>query len=296
MDTCRVAVQFTKLFVDSATGDDDTATGCINIPYRTITAALGDATSGMTVIVRPGTYSDAAGEVYPFVVNGDITLEGEDWETCIIKKETQASENVPGVTVTGTLRKLSFKDLGDHGVTRWRYTIETGSPGALLDSVRISEHARRACIRIDGDVGAVVQNCVINVEADMDEGNIYGRGMEIIFDDVGTIVRGCRISGFGAALFFNYSSDALVENCHLINNNFGVEICCSDDENSNPIPDFGGGARGSAGGNNIWGNTVCGLVNSGTSTIYAKYNNWDFDPPQEGHDFCNESMGEIILE
>jgi len=41
---------------------------------------------------------------------------------------------------------------------------------------------------------------------------------------------------------------------------------------------------------------VCGLENAGTSTIYAKFNIWDNDPPVEGEDFCNLGTGVIIVE
>ena len=299
VDTCRVAVQFTKLFVDSATGDDDTATGCISLPYRTITRALDDATSGMTVLVKPGTYSDAAGELYPLRIYGEISLIGENWETSIIQKETATSNGVVAIYLAGdngAVRKFTLRDKGEATFDRWGHAISTGQTGGLIDSIKIYKHTRACCFRIDGAQNTTIQNCVVNTEADDWEGNPYSRGFEIVFNTRNTIVRNCRVSGFGEALFFNYPTNALVEGCHLINNVVGAELCCTDSEESNPIPDFGGGARGSAGGNNIWGNSECGLLNKGTSTIYAKFNTWDNDPPIDGEDYCNQSTGSIVIE
>jgi len=299
VDTCRIAVQFTKLFVDSATGNDDTATGCINIPYRTITQALGDATSGMTVLVRPGTYSDATGESYPMRIYGEISLIGENWETCILQKEDPTSNGIVAIYLAGlnsTARKFTLRDKGEATFDRWGHAISTGQTGGLIDSIKIYKHTRASCFRIDGAQNTTIQNCVINTEGDDWEGNPYGRGFEIVFSTRNTIVRNCRISGFGEALFFNYPTNTLVEGCDLINNIYGAELCCTNDENSNPIPDFGGGARGSTGGNNIWGNSECGLINKADSTIYARFNTWDNDPPVAGEDYCNTGGGNIIVE
>jgi hypothetical protein len=303
VDTCRVRIEFTKLFVDSATGDDDTATGCINLPYRTITRALEDAEPDMTVLVRPGTYSDAAGESYPFYIPGSVALVGEDWESCILQKETEVSAGsyaVMFVYAESALRKFTIRDRSDLGDPRWRYTIRVEENNDVIDSVRVLEHGRVGCIRIDGQHGGgaqntIVQNCILNVEQDDEQALGSGRGFEIVFDDQGTILRNCRASGFYEAIFFNYSSDALVEGCQLINNRYGANLCCGN-ETSNPNPDFGGGARGSTGGNQIWANSECGLNNQGMSTVYARFNTWENAPPVEGEDFCNSGTGEIIVE
>ena len=293
VDTCRIRVEFTRLFVDSAAGNDDTANGCINLPYRTITRALPQATSGMTVLVRPGTYSNAAGEFFTMHIYDGISLVGEDWETCIIRNDTQSGGY--GIMLSGddaALRKITISQAED---ARWRFPLLTRENDGLVDSVRMFERGTTSCFRIEGAENTTVQNCVFNVEQDITD-KVSGRGIELVFDDQDVIIRNCRVSGFGVALFFNHSSNALVEGCYMINNYNGVELCCLDDEDSNPVPDFGGGARGSTGGNNIWGNSYCGLANFGTSTIYAKFNTWDNDPPVAGEDYCNEGAGSIIVE
>jgi hypothetical protein len=253
--------------------------------------------------VRPGTYSDTAGESYPLYIPASVALVGEDWETCIVQKETEESAGSYAFMLVYdecALRKFTIRDRSDLGDPRWRYTIRVEANNDVIDSVRVLEHGRVGCVRIDGQHGSgaqntIVQNCILNVEQDDEQALGTGRGFEIVFDDQGTILRNCRASGFYEAIFFNYSSNALVEGCQLINNRYGANLCCGN-ETSNPNPDFGGGARGSTGGNQIWGNSDCGLNNQGMSTVYAKFNTWDNDPPVEGEDYCVSGEGSIIVE
>lgn len=61
-------------------------------------------------------------------------------------------------------------------------------------------------------------------------------------------------------------------------------------------PDFGGGARGSLGGNIIRNNSECGLWFDLPHPIYARYNTWGNDPPVPGEDYCQMGDGDLILE
>jgi hypothetical protein len=299
MDTCYVRLTFTKLFVDSAMGDNTTGNGCINLPFRTITKALARAQAGMTIVVGPGTYSDAAGETFTMYVPPGVSLVGLDWEACVICKETAAFDGYNGVQLSGddcAVRKFTFVDRADPGYSRWSSTVYTEDANSLIDSLRFFQRALMSCIRLDTSTDAVVQNCVFDVEMDPPGDAGMDRAFEIVFDDVGSIVRNCHVSGFNTALFFNRSSDARVEGCVLENNSYGVYICCLHDPTSNPNPDLGGGARGSPGGNTFRNNSVCGIINTAASTIYAKFNIWDNDPPIEGEDYRNDDSGSIIVE
>jgi hypothetical protein len=128
------------------------------------------------------------------------------------------------------------------------------------------------------------------------DGARTNRAHEIVFGNSGTIIRNCTISGYHTAFFFNEEEDALVEGCMLEGNNYGAELCCHESSTSNPNPDFGGGARGSTGGNSFRDNLTCGLYNSTYNVIYAKYNTWDNDPPVAGEDYCNTSTGGVVVE
>jgi len=298
VDTCRVAVQFTKMFVDSATGDDDTATGCINLPYRTITEARKQATSGMTILVRPGTYSENGGEDFAIYVPSGVSLVGEDWERCIIRRETAGTNYYVAVYLGGddaTVRKLTIRDQKPED-TRWDTPVYIRGTNCLVDSVRIFENGHSSCIDIYGATNAIVQNCVIDVRGDVADAKITRRGINLYNDDQGTIIRGCTFSGCSVAIRGSGISDALVEGCILEHCTYGSDLCCYDHETSNPVFDFGGGARGSAGGNVFRYYDECGLRNQGKATVYAKYNTWHNDPPVEGEDYCLTGEGSIIVE
>ena len=107
---------------------------------------------------------------------------------------------------------------------------------------------------------------------------------------------GFHNGGSGTAIFFNRSSDALVEGCTIEDNGWGFYLCCDSDPTSNPVPDLGGGARGGAGGNTIRNNDTCGLYSASTNDVYAKYNTWTNDPPVDGEDYCIAETGDIIVE
>ena len=61
-------------------------------------------------------------------------------------------------------------------------------------------------------------------------------------------------------------------------------------------PDFGGGARGSAGGNIIRNNSECGLSIELDHPVFAKFNTWTNDPPVAGEDYCVVGDGGVIVE
>jgi len=298
VDTCRIAVQFTKLFVDSATGDDDTATGCINIPYRTITAALDQADAGWTVYVMPGTYTDTDGETFPIWVRQEVSLVGHNWETCIIRKQTAEFDSFEGIRSGGnaaTVRKLTYRDDTPPGNARSYHSLYTATDNALFDSIRVFERGQMACVRITGTNGTVFQNCVFDVTGDPTEGKAAGRGFEVTRINQGTIIRNCVFSGFHTCLFFNGTSEPLVEGCVLENCSYGAEACCNNSPDHTPIPDFGGGPRGSAGGNIFRSYSECGLINKADSTVYARFNTWHSDPPVAGEDFCVTGDGSIVV-
>jgi hypothetical protein len=82
----------------------------------------------------------------------------------------------------------------------------------------------------------------------VEDGERLRRGIEIIFRNPGAVIRNCVVKGYQQGLRFNYPTDAMVEGCILEGNQYGSLLCCKDNPESNPNPDFGGGARGSTGG------------------------------------------------
>jgi hypothetical protein len=145
---------------------------------------------------------------------------------------------------------------------------------------------------------AIVENCVFDVPYldPAPSGIGQNRGFEIVQDNPGMIIRGCTVSGFREGLQMGKDNGPLIEDCIIEENDYGVTLCCFESNDHNPNPDFGGGARGSTGGNIIRNNVTCGIYNETYNVIYARFNTWTNDPPLAGEDFCNTSTGGVIFE
>jgi hypothetical protein len=287
-------VHVTGLYVNASAGNDQTGTGCLARPLRSITRALTLARPGDTIHVAAGNYNADGGETFPLVIGDSIAVVGDDWEACVIsgRSDTSRSDYNEAVTISGersTLRKFTLEQGGGDGEP-WHLAIyvEYTSSSALVDSIRVFERGDFAVIRIQGARDCVVSNCQF-----APTGTVMCRGFEVCDNDSGTVIKNCTVTGFRTGLFFNYKSNAAVEGCVLEGNDFGAQLCCLQYEYSRPNPDFGGGARGSIGGNVIRNNTECGLYNDSPNEVFAKYNTWTNDPPEEGTDYCNVGGGSV---
>jgi hypothetical protein len=295
MDNCTVTITFTVVHVSAAQGSDETGTGAITDPVKSITRGLEIAQAGMTVLVASGTYDVANGEVFPIALTDSIALVGQDRDATIISGHSETSGFYDAVTLSGdrcAFRKFRVIHEGaPAGIWAIVVSVYDTCRNAHIDSMMILESFSTVALRITGAEGTIVENCVFSHVGDP----LY-RGIEDISDASGTVVRNCAVTGFYYGIFFNSFSDALVEGCTLESNAHGLYLCCLADPDDKPNPDLGGGARGSAGGNVIVSSTVCGLTNLTPNTVYAKFNTWSNDPPIDGVDFCNDSTGEVIWE
>ncbi len=298
-DSCAVTITFNTVYVNSSAGNDTTGIGGKNKPFKTITRGLESAGPGMKVMAAPGIYDHSIGEVFPISVPDSVVLEGEDWESCVIRMDAETLGERYAVIMSCLdcgFRKFTLEE-PDAGDPYWTIAVFVSrATYARADSLRCLERARYSVLRVAHDTGSIVENCYFAVS----DGNLYGRAMEIVFNEEGneTILRGNTVSGFNSGLFFNYFQNTMVENCNLSGNSFGAYLCCLNDANSQPNPDFGGGARGSTGGNDF-SNTAGGLYNATPNVIYAMYNVWENSPPVEGQDFFNPDSlngGAVITE
>jgi hypothetical protein len=299
-DSCEVTLTFVTVYVNATTGHDVTGVGGKNKPFKTLKQGLYVAGAGDRVLAAPGVYDHTNGETFPISIPDSVVLEGENWETCIIRVDAELLNARFPVRVRCNdcaIRKFTLEEnrIADRF---WSIAVELSDCNrALADSLRCSQRAGNSVLRVQHDTTSVVQNCYFVVE----DGTYGDRGLEIVFneDGNGTILRNLTVSGFYDGISFNYPQNTLVENCDLSGNLFGAYLCCLQDPNSDPNPDFGGGARGSAGGNDFSGNQNCGLHNSTPHAIYAMYNTWENAVPVEGTDYCNPdslSGGDVITE
>lgn len=297
-DTCVVTITFKIIHVDIVGGDDATGTGYINAPVKTIHRGNEFASEGQTVLAAPGVYDADHGEQFPIYPKEGVTIEGENWETCIIKGSALNDYCMALDLPSSAVRKFTFESNAPLGPDRWEHYIYVRGTDVRVDSIRTFQRTYYAPIRLRRATNAVIENSVFEVPymTPPYSGIGQNRAFEIIDGNVGTIIRGCSISGFDEG--FRISSDAspLFENCTISGNDYGVYLCCYQSTTHNPAPDFGGGARGSAGGNIFVDNLDCGLYNTTYNVIFAKNNTWTNDPPVADEDYCNTSSGGVVVE
>lgn len=65
------------IFVDAERGHDHQGNGSQLAPYRTLTQALQRATAGTVILLAPGVYDTAHGEVFPLRLQPDVTVQGQ---------------------------------------------------------------------------------------------------------------------------------------------------------------------------------------------------------------------------
>ncbi|MBI4780502.1 MAG: DUF1565 domain-containing protein [Oscillatoriophycideae cyanobacterium NC_groundwater_1537_Pr4_S-0.65um_50_18] len=75
--SAQLAATQKLLYVNSSTGNDTQADGSESAPFRTITQALAIAQPQTIILLAPGTYSAETGEVFPLVMQPDVTLQGD---------------------------------------------------------------------------------------------------------------------------------------------------------------------------------------------------------------------------
>ncbi len=293
IDSCYIDLTFDKIFVDAVNGDNTTGTGCINLPFKTITHGLTMADAGMKVIAQPGIYDQANGETFSIAIPESVALVGMNWETCIIRGHGVISyeQSVSLYSNYSTFRTFTVEQ-GLPVEPSWSIGIYVGGNYTLVDSIRVHERGRYSILRSAGTEAGTIQNLHFAI----DDAARNGRGFEITSGNVGLVIRDCSFFGFTEGIFLNNQTDALVENCTFEFVGYGVNMCCDHDPRHSPHPDLGGGARGSAGGNVFTDYTTCGFQNPTSNDVYAKFNVWDNDPPVAGEDYCNLEDGSIIVE
>jgi hypothetical protein len=297
-DTCLITVTFNILHVDPVAGSDVVGTGFVGNPLRSITNASDLSESGMTILAGPGVYGEANGETFPISLKGGVALEGVNWETCVIRGSNPMRAAVTLSSDDCSLRRFTFEATADLGPDRWEHYVNIRGTNVVIDSIRSTDRAYLSCIRIRQSSDVMVENCsfVVPYPASPPPNSGSNRAFEIIQGNDGTVIRKCTVSGFWEGLRITDTCDALFSGCIIENNSVGVYLCCHESATSNPNPDFGGGARGSAGGNTISGNVECGLVNTTYNVIFARNNTWGHSPPVEGEDYCNTSTGSVLAQ
>jgi hypothetical protein len=107
-DSCFVTIKFTRIHVNGSTGSDETGTGTVAKPVKTVGKGLGLAQTGMDVVVAAGTYNEHGLSLKPGVTvrssSGDpssvtIDAQGEGRIFTLTVRDTTTA--IEGLTLTG---------------------------------------------------------------------------------------------------------------------------------------------------------------------------------------------------
>lgn len=241
--TCGLADDLLPgLCVDAAAGSD-TASGDCAHPFATITHALAAASPGQAILVRPGTYDAAHGEVFPLVI-------GE--RTAVIGDEAQRG----GAGAAPTRIVGCAADPAGEGDD---VTVILAGPRSSISGFDLSCPTRGRPIVVDAD-GATVRRVHI-AQAHV------AIAHAAVLD---TTLLGNELVDSDTAIAF--SGEPRIEANRITNNGIGLL------QQDASTLDAGGGPRGSHGGNQLYCNTLLDL-SSGANILRLRNNAWDEIPP-----------------
>jgi|GEM_PF-1412272 len=149
-----------SLFVDVQTGHDRQGNGSQAAPYRTLTQALQVASAGTVILLAPGVYNQAQGEIFPLQLPSEVTIQGNPTpsEAVILQGggPLQVGGEVVNVTLLGADRAalvgVTVTNPNPQGHAIW---IGDSSP-TIVDSVITGNEATG--ITIAGQSHPLIQN------------------------------------------------------------------------------------------------------------------------------------------
>ncbi len=205
------------LFV--APGGDDSASGSEAQPYKTITRALRRATAGTTIRLGFGSFSAAAGEVFPLVVPQGVMLLGNentkgqniaiegggDFDSAIFARQNATVRLEAGAE----LRGVTVRNPNPRGTGVW---VESTDPAIAYCTLI---NCGREGIFTTGSANPEIVDCVFEQNA--------ASGLSITRNSKGE-VRRCefRRTGYGIALGDNAAT--LLANNRIVDSRAGIVI------------------------------------------------------------------------
>jgi len=184
-------------YVNAATGDDDNP-GTSGEPWATITHAVSTADTLVTILVAPGTYSAASGEVFPIMMRKEQKLIGD------------VANKGAGTTET------RIQGEGDYVLEQMDGAALVGAEGARVAGFVIVGETNPSFyggIAVDG-VAMEIDN---NTFALSYAGVISGNG-------AGPNVHDNEFSNVSYGLFMDRSANALVHHNDIGNSSVGIRI------------------------------------------------------------------------
>jgi hypothetical protein len=272
--------------INNKSGKED---GSFSYPFTSIAKGVQNAKEGATIVVRPGTYREME-----IVMKKGQKLQGSGAENTIIERAgyglivLNSGCEVSGFYIksqwSGTILDPAIKGENCENIKIFNNKIyyPDSVPIALeRASGNIFNNELRTGIAADYCKDLVIENNKIEgIPVGWRTGVSYGTGISIVGSS--PIIRNNHIFNCGDGINISMAvgdvvSSPLIEN-NIIENNkvYGIRIA--------PFPceaDFGGGKRGSTGGNIIRNNGKCDFLNESPSEIYAQYNTWTHSTEEE---------------
>jgi hypothetical protein len=271
--------------INNKSGKED---GSFSYPFTSIAKGVQNAKEGATIIVRPGTYREME-----IVMKKGQKLQGSGAENTIIERAGY------GLIVLNSGCEVS----GFYIKSQWSGTIlDPAIKGENCENIKIFNnkiyYPDGYAIWLERSSGSVLNNEFNTISADyckdltIENNKIEGIclgwrtgvscGIGIVIVGSSPIIRGNQITKCDYGIDITMAvgdviSSPLITNNTIENNKeYGVWI--------RPFPceaDFGGGKRGSTGGNIIRNNGKCDFLNESPSEIYAQHNTWTHSTEEE---------------
>jgi hypothetical protein len=260
-------------FVVDPSGNDTTNAGTCVAPFQTVTKALGVATFGQKVSVRPGTY--AAAETFPLTVPEGVVLTGDEL----------ALGNAPNNAVRlqgGALTSDGGFIVGATVVVARKATVAGFLIVDTLDNPAAGGVVALAVSGVGADQATIRANTIATA---------MGDGV-VLYHGTGVAVSKNYISknGGDGVHIYAQAPGAVLDGNQVLANGYGVEVAAS--------ADLGGGT--SPGQNTFACNTNFDVLATGAITVTAKNDFWDAMPPAPGcagsADLCAQQGAQVTTD
>jgi hypothetical protein len=230
----------TNYHVDAVNGDDTLGNGSVSAPWRTITRAhQATLLPGDRVLVAPGVYDSAIGEVFPITLKAQVTVVGAGSERTFVRGPAATLFKPGGGQTWYRLMDMALTDAstavlhatpGDTFLLLERLVLEDNATAVLLtDGPGIyAQCALFNCLLRGNDVGLWVD------EAWSGFGGVFGWAYGCTLVDNGTAIRGTNSFGNQPMLLVQHSiimqndDDLFVDDVYAI----GPTIGCVTSEPS----------------------------------------------------------------
>lgn len=213
----QAANEYTVLYVNPLSGDDQFGDGTRYQPFKTITQALQAAQPGTVVLLAPGRYTTANGESFPLQLRPGITLQGQPTTTQSVliqgggpfSSRQLSSQNA--AVVMADRSGLAYVVVSNpmpqgHGV--W---IESGQPVIRSSALVANEHT-----------GLYVAGGAPTIESSyFSQNRVAGL---VLYGQAQAIVRGNHFENTGTAITVADGANAEITDNRILRNDEGVVL------------------------------------------------------------------------